>query len=123
MDESLNVLSETLKECGLDHITGFYRNGCCDTGTEDHGLHTVCARMTSDFLEFSKSRGNDLSTPRPEFGFDGLKPGDRWCLCAVRWQEAFESGMAPDVFLESTQQVTLKIIELGNLQKHAVDVN
>jgi len=123
MDESLNLLSETLKECGLDPITGFYRNGCCDTGTEDHGLHTVCARMTSDFLEFSKSRGNDLSTSRPEFGFDGLKPGDRWCLCAARWQEAFESGMAPDVFLESTHQVTLKIIELGNLQKHDVDVN
>ena len=123
MDESLNVLSETLKECRLDPITGFYRNGCCDMGTEDLGLHTVCARMTLDFLGFPKSRGIDLSTSRPEFGFDGLKPGDRWCLCATRWQEAYESGMVHDIFLESTHQATLKIIELGNLQKHAVDVN
>ncbi|MEC7631075.1 MAG: DUF2237 domain-containing protein, partial [SAR324 cluster bacterium] len=87
------------------------------------GMHTVCARMTSTFLEFSKSQGNDLSTPRPEFGFDGLQPGDRWCLCAARWQEAYEAGMAPEVFLESTHQATLKIVELDNLQKHAVDVN
>ena len=79
--------------------------------------------MTSTFLEFSKSQGNDLSTPRPEFGFDGLQPGDRWCLCAARWQEAYEAGMAPEVFLESTHQATLKVVELGNLQKHAVDVN
>ena len=86
-------------------------------------MHTVCARMTSTFLEFSKSQGNDLSTPRPEFGFDGLQPGDRWCLCAARWQEAYEAGMAPEVFLESTHQTTLKIVELDNLQKHAVDVN
>ncbi|MEE3124301.1 MAG: DUF2237 domain-containing protein, partial [SAR324 cluster bacterium] len=87
------------------------------------GMHTVCARMTSTFLEFSKSQGNDLSTPRPEFGFDGLQPGDRWCLCAARWQEAYEAGMAPEVFLESTHQATLKVVELDNLQKHAVDVN
>ena len=86
-------------------------------------MHTVCARMTSTFLEFSKSQGNDLSTPRPEFGFDGLQPGDRWCLCAARWQEAYEAGMAPEVFLESTHQATLKVVELDNLQKHAVDVN
>ena len=86
-------------------------------------MHTVCARMTSTFLEFSKSQGNDLSTPRPEFGFDGLQPGDRWCLCAARWQEAYEAGMAPEVFLESTHQAPLKIVELDNLQKHAVDVN
>ena len=86
-------------------------------------MHTVCARMTSTFLEFSKSQGNDLSTPRPEFGFDGLQQGDRWCLCAARWQEAYEAGMAPEVFLESTHQATLKVVELDNLQKHAVDVN
>ena len=86
-------------------------------------MHTVCARMTSTFLEFSKSQGYDLSTPRPEFGFDGLQPGDRWCLCAARWQEAYEAGMAPGVFLESTHQATLKIVKLDNLQKHAVDVN
>ena len=123
MDESLNVLGEPLKDCGRDPLTGFFRNGCCDTSEEDFGMHTVCARMTSTFLEFSKSQGNDLSTPRPEFGFDGLQPGDRWCLCAARWQEAYEAGMAPEVFLESTHQATLKVVELDNLQKHAVDVN
>ena len=123
MDESLNVLGEPLKVCGRDPLTGFFRNGCCDTNEEDFGMHTVCARMTSTFLEFSKSQGNDLSTPRPEFGFDGLQPGDRWCLCAARWQEAYEAGVAPEVFLESTHQATLKIVELDNLQKHAVDVN
>ena len=116
-------LAKRSKNVDVDPITGFYRNGCCDTGTEDLGLHTVCARMTSDFLEFSKSKGNNLSTSRPEFGLDGLKPGDLWCLCAARWQKAYDSGMAPDVFLESTHQATRKIIELGNLQKHAVDVN
>ena len=105
---------------GCDQLDG---QGCCDTSEEDFGMHTVCARMTSTFLEFSKSQGNDLSTPRPEFGFDGLQPGDRWCLCAARWQEAYEAGMAPEVFLESTHQATLKIVELNNLQKHAVDVN
>ena len=113
MDESLNVLGETLKECGHDPITGFYRNSCCDTGTEDLGLHTVCASMTSDFFEFSKSRCNDLSTSRSEFSLVGLNPGDRWCLCAARWQESYESGMAPNVFLESTHQETLKIIDLA----------
>ena len=123
MDESLNVLGEPLKDCGRDPLTGFFRNGCCDTSEEDFGMHTVCARMTSTFLEFSKSQGNDLSTPRPEFGFDGLQPGDRWCLCAARWQEAYKAGMAPEVFLESTHQATLKVVELDNLQKHAVDVN
>ena len=123
MDESLNVLGEPLKDCGQTPLTGFFRNGCCDTSKEDFGMHTVCARMSSTFLEFSKSQGNDLSTPRPEFDFDGLQPGDRWCLCAARWQEAYEAGMAPEVFLESTHQATLKIVQLDNLQKHAVDVN
>ena len=89
MDESLNALGESLKESCVDQITGFFRNGCCDTSEEDHGVHTVCARVTPEFLEFSKSRGNDLSTPRPEFGFEGLNPGDQWCLCAARWKEAF----------------------------------
>ena len=90
-----NVLGEALEICSIKPMTGFYRDGCCDTGREDLGSHTVCAVMTSAFLEFSKSRGNDLSTPQTEFGFPGLKPGDRWCLCAPRWQEAFEANQAP----------------------------
>jgi uncharacterized protein (DUF2237 family) len=123
MHESLNVLGEPLKKCGLDPMTGFFRDGCCDTSEEDLGLHTVCARVTSEFLEFSKSRGNDLSTPKPEFGFEGLNPGDQWCLCAARWKEAFEAGVAPIVVLESSHQASLQIIELKHLQKHAVDMN
>ena len=91
-----NVLGEVLEICSIKPMTGFYRDGCCDTGREDMGSHTVCAVMTSAFLEFSKSRGNDLLTPLPEFGFPGLKPGDRWCLCAPRWQEAFEANQAPE---------------------------
>ena len=100
---SRNVLGEPLAICSLKRMTGFYRDGCCDTGREDVGSHTVCAVMTSEFLEFSKSRGNDLSTPVPEFGFPGLKPGDRWCLCAPRWQEAFEANQAPRVVLRDLE--------------------
>ena len=122
-NESLNVLGEPLKECSVDPITGYFRNGCCDSSEEDHGVHTICARITSEFLEYSKSKGNDLSTPRPEFGFQGLNPGDQWCLCATRWKEAFEAGLAPSVFLESSHEATLKIVKLEHLQKHAVDVN
>ena len=97
-----NVLGGELEVCGTDPLTGFYRNGCCDTGGEDAGVHTVCARVSAEFLEFSARRGNDLSTPRPEFGFAGLAPGDRWCLCADRWVEALRAGVAPPVVLEAT---------------------
>ena len=104
---SRNVLGEPLEICSIKPMTGFYRDGCCDTGREDFGSHTVCAVLTSDFLEFSKSRGNDLSTPMPEFGFPGLKPGDRWCLCAPRWREAFEAKKAPRVVLRATHEAAL----------------
>ena len=114
-----NVLGGELKPCSMDPVTGFYRNGCCETGPEDMGLHTVCAVMTDAFLAFSKSMGNDLSTPRPEYGFVGLKPGDRWCLCAPRWKEALDAGMAPKIVLESTHEETLAIVPLGVLKDHA----
>jgi len=115
-----NVLGTPLIPCSLDPLTGFYRNGCCDTGRDDHGLHIVCAVMTDDFLTFSKERGNDLSTPVPEFGFDGLKAGDQWCLCALRWKEAFEAGQAPPVRLEATHISTLEFVSLEELQPFAV---
>jgi uncharacterized protein (DUF2237 family) len=114
-----NVLGGELKPCSIDPVTGFYRNGCCETGPEDMGLHTVCAVMTDAFLAFSRSMGNDLSTPRPEYGFSGLKPGDRWCLCAPRWKEALDAGMAPKVVLESTHEETLAIVPLGVLKDYA----
>jgi uncharacterized protein (DUF2237 family) len=103
-------------------MTGFYRTGCCETGPEDVGVHTVCVEVTAGFLAFSKSRGNDLSTPRPEFGFPGLKPGDRWCLCAERWQEAFEAGAAPRVVLAATHEATLGIVRLADLKRHSLDL-
>ena len=115
-----NVLGGELKPCSIDPVTGFYRNGCCETGPEDMGLHTVCAVMTDAFLAFSKSMGNDLSTPRPEYGFGGLKPGDRWCLCAPRWKEALDAGMAPKLVLEATHEETLAIVPLGVLKDYAV---
>ncbi len=102
-------------------LTGFFRNGCCDTGPEDQGYHTVCAVMTRAFLAFSREHGNDLSTPRPEYGFEGLLPGDRWCLCAPRWQQALEHGAAPSVVLEATHHSTLDYCSLEDLQAHAVD--
>lgn len=115
-----NVLGTELSLCSTDPMTGFYRDGCCNTGTEDLGLHLVCAVMTAEFLEFSRSRGNDLSTPRPEFGFPGLRPGDRWCLCAGRWQEALEAGVAPPVVLEATHLWALEHVSLKDLQAHSV---
>ena len=118
-----NVLGEPLQSCSEDPVTGFFRDGCCNTGPEDHGVHTVCAIMTEDFLSFSKARGNDLSTPVPAFGFPGLQPGDRWCLCAARWLEAYEGGMAPKVSLGSTHEVTLEIVPFEALKKHAIDLN
>ena len=113
-----NVLGDDLIACGMDPITGFYRNGSCETGPEDAGVHTVCAVMTDEFLEFSKSRGNDLSTPRPEFGFMGLKTGDSWCLCASRWADAKEANMAPPVILEATHARTLEWSSLDELRSH-----
>lgn len=114
-----NVLGTDLVECGTDPMTGFFRDGCCNTSAMDRGMHTVCARVTADFLAFSKAAGNDLSTPRPEFAFPGLKPGDRWCLCAARWAEAFEAGMAPKVVLEATHEATLSVVSLEALKAHA----
>ncbi|MBY8975235.1 DUF2237 domain-containing protein [Rhodobacteraceae bacterium NNCM2] len=120
---SVNVLGDDLKPCSMDPVTGFYRNGCCDTSAADRGSHTVCAVMTAEFLAFSKARGNDLSTPRPEFGFAGLKPGDRWCLCAARFLEAYQEGMAPRVSLVSTHQKALEIVPLAALRELAVERN
>jgi uncharacterized protein (DUF2237 family) len=117
-----NVLGEPLETCSMKPMTGFYRDGCCNTGREDIGSHTVCVVMTAAFLDFSKSRGNDLSTPVPEFGFQGLKPGDRWCLCAPRWQEAFEANQAPRVVLRATHEGALSHCSLGDLKRLAVDL-
>lgn len=118
-----NVIGQALMPCSVDPVTGFYRDGCCHTGPEDVGSHTVCAVMTEEFLEFTKARGNDLSTPRPEFGFPGLAPGDRWCLCAARWQEAFQAGAAPQVALLSTHERALEVCALSDLKDHAVDLS
>jgi uncharacterized protein (DUF2237 family) len=120
--EALNVLGGELLPCSLQPRTGFFRNGCCETGPEDVGLHTVCAVMTAEFLAFSKAAGNDLSTPMPDYGFPGLKPGDRWCLCAPRWKEALDAGFAPQVVLEATHEETLAITPLGVLKDYAVKV-
>ena len=120
---SLNVLGESLVSCSERPKTGFYRNGCCDSGDEDQGLHTVCVQVTADFLTYSASRGNDLSTAAPEHGFPGLKPGDRWCLCAARWKEAYDAGKAPHVVLGSTHEATLEIVPLEALRKLALDMN
>ena len=114
-----NVLGEPLVPCSYDPLTGYFRDGCCRTDPEDRGLHVVCAVMTERFLAFSKSRGNDLSTPRPDFDFPGLKPGDRWCLCAMRWMEAYEHGLAPDVVLESTHLNALGVVPLDALRTYA----
>ena len=120
MRASLNVLGEALVPCSMDPLTGFFRNGCCDTGPEDRGLHTVCCLLTADFLAFSMAAGNDLSTPRPEFNFPGLRPGDRWCVCCLRWVEAQEAGHAPPVVLESTHAHALEYIDLDLLRKYGV---
>ncbi len=115
-----NVIGSPLQCCCSDPMTGFYRNGYCQTGPDDRGLHIVCAKMTAEFLEFSTTRGNDLSTPNPEFGFPGLTPGDRWCLCVERWREALEAGVAPPVILEATHISALEFVSLDDLQRHAV---
>lgn len=122
MDE-LNVFGEPLQPCSTDPLTGFYRTGDCLTGPDDVGRHLICCEMTADFLAFSKARGNDLSTPRPEMAFPGLKPGDRWCLVAVRWVEAYEAGMAPRVALLSTHEAALRYTDLKTLKAFAVDLS
>jgi uncharacterized protein (DUF2237 family) len=118
-----NVLGGPLELCCDNPRTGFYRTGRCETGDDDHGVHTVCVRVTEQFLQFSRFRGNDLSTPRPEFGFAGLKPGDCWCLCASRWKEALEAGAAPRVVLTATHERTLQFVSLEQLTEHALDLN
>ena len=120
---ALNVLGGPLADCSHDPVTGFWRDGCCNTGPEDRGVHSVCAVMTEAFLVFSKQAGNDLSTPRPEFGFAGLQPGDRWCLCAARWAEALEAGAAPKLVLAATHIATLAFAPLDALKAHAIDLN
>jgi len=119
---SRNVFGDPLQACSLTPKTGFFRNGCCDTGPEDIGSHTVCVEVTEDFLQFSKARGNDLSTPHPDFGFPGLKAGDRWCLCAPRWQEAFQENRAPRVVLRATHEGALEYCSLADLKRHAIDL-
>jgi uncharacterized protein (DUF2237 family) len=121
--ESLNVFGAELEPCSSDPVTGFFRDGCCNSCAEDHGSHTVCTVVTERFLEYSRFRGNDLSTPRPEFGFAGLKEGDSWCLCASRWLEAYEAGMAPKVNLQSTHEKALDIVALDKLKAHAIDLH
>ena len=118
-----NVLGEPLAPCSMRPLTGFYRDGCCNTGAEDVGRHVVCAQLTDDFLQFSRARGNDLVTPRPEFGFPGLSAGDRWCLCAARWREALQAGAAPRVVLTATHEAALEVVGIDDLKRHAVDLN
>jgi len=118
-----NVLGEALQDCSHDPKTGYFRNGCCETGPQDIGVHTVCARMTAAFLQYSYTRGNDLITPRPAFGFPGLKPGDQWCLCAARWLEAYQAGAAPPVLLAATHEKTLGLVPTGALLAHALDAS
>lgn len=120
-DVSVNVLGGALSLCSTTPLTGFFRNGCCDTGPMDQGLHTVCVRMTAEFLAYSKYLGNDLTTPRPEYGFAGLKPGDQWCLCAARFLQAHDEGVAPAVHLAATHKRTLDVVPLEVLQRYAAD--
>lgn len=118
-----NVLGTELKCCCHDPLTGFYRDGYCRTGPNDHGLHTVCVMVTREFLDFSRSVGNDLSTPVEAWGFPGLHPGDKWCLCVQRWQQAFASGVAPPVYLEASHMSSLEFVDLADLKAHAVDAD
>ncbi|MEM1326733.1 MAG: DUF2237 domain-containing protein [Bacteroidota bacterium] len=120
--QALNIYGKPLQSCCTDPMTGFYRDGVCNTGAQDYGTHVVCAVMTDDFLNFTKSRGNDLQTPNPMYSFPGLKAGDGWCLCALRWKEAHEAGVAPPVRLESTHQKALQFIELAILEANAVSI-
>jgi uncharacterized protein (DUF2237 family) len=117
-----NVFGEPVTVCSENPLTGFFRDGCCNTSDADRGSHTVCAVMTTEFLAFSKAAGNDLSTPMPQYNFPGLKDGDRWCLCAARWQQAFEAGKAPKVVLRATNVRALDIVDLADLKPHAIDL-
>ncbi|MEM7304561.1 MAG: DUF2237 domain-containing protein [Pseudomonadota bacterium] len=122
MDKQKNVFGEPIKECSCAPMTGYFRDGSCNTDSSDLGSHTVCAQLTQNFLEYSAKKGNDLSTPRPEFGFEGVNPGERWCLCAQRWLEAYKDGVAPKVILEATNEKVLDIIPLEYLKQKALDV-
>jgi uncharacterized protein (DUF2237 family) len=122
MEARINVLGEPLTPCSDDPVTGFFRDGCCNTSREDVGQHVVCVRVTAEFLEYSRSRGNDLTTPQMDFGFPGLKPGDQWCLCAARWQEALEAGAAPRVVLQATHAAALRVVKLKSLKDNALDL-
>ncbi|MGH3317481.1 MAG: DUF2237 family protein [Nocardioidaceae bacterium] len=122
MTDARNVLGGPLDACGDDPVTGFYRDGCCNTGPEDLGSHTVCAVVSTQFLAHQREVGNDLSTPAPEYGFAGLQPGDRWCVCAARWQQAYDDGAPAPVVLSATHERALEVISLEALQEHAVDV-
>ena len=119
-ENQINVLGTALRPCSYDPITGYYRTGCCENRGDDPGMHTVCCRVSADFLEFSASQGNDLRTPMSQYGFAGLTPGDQWCVCAARWQEAFEAGHPAPVVLESTHVSTLEYVDLADLQAHAI---
>ncbi|MCW8878022.1 MAG: DUF2237 domain-containing protein [Kangiellaceae bacterium] len=123
IEESLNIFDEPLVPCGTDPVTGFFRDGCCNTNEHDVGSHTVCIETSKEFLEYSRFKGNDLSTPMPEFGFDGLQPGDCWCLCAARWLEAHKDGMAPRVFVQRTHKKALEIVPMKLLCEFAKDLN
>ncbi len=123
MSRANNVLGDDLQDCCNDPVTGFYRNGRCETGPEDRGVHVVCAELTEAFLAYTKAQGNDLSTPRPEFNFPGLNPGDRWCLCADRWKEALDAGVAPPVVLASSHEAALSHLSLDLLKAHALDAD
>lgn len=114
-----NIFGDEMAVCSTQPLTGFYRDGCCNSGEDDLGTHTVCAIMTEDFLNFSYERGNDLITPRPQYMFTGLKPGDKWCLCVLRWKEALEAGVAPQVYLEATNEKSLEYVSMDDLIKHA----
>ena len=122
MIDDRNVLGDELVECGTDPLTGFYRDGCCSTGPEDLGSHTVCAVVSKEFLAQQRAIGNDLTTPRPEYGFAGLRPGDRWCVCAARWRQAYDAGVAPPVLLAATHERATETVPLEVLREHAVDV-
>lgn len=121
--QALNVFGQPLQPCGLDPLTGFYRDGCCNTGYDDPGMHVVCVRVTREFLAFSRKAGNDLTTPQPAAGFPGLRPGDQWCLCAGRWKEALDAGVAPPVVLAATHEETLAMLPLAELKRHALDLS
>jgi uncharacterized protein (DUF2237 family) len=122
MAEQRNVLGGLLANCSTRPLTGFFRTGCCEASPEDVGSHTVCAQLTAEFLAFSREMGNDLSTPVPAYGFPGLKPGDRWCVCAARWKEALDAGVAPPVVLAATHEAVLEVVSLDDLRKHAVEI-